>query len=606
MAGYRYAFSLSKEEVRDAQPPGTVLLVDHRLERTASGLGTHKVDHIHLVPQPSHDPADPLNWPKWRKIAILLCVSLFAFVTNLASASLASALPLLAMQSAWPVTVAKLTQLVSVNILMVGASNLWWVPLANLIGRRPIILVSLVILTLSSMWCGLAQSYDSLLVARLFQGIGGGAADTVSPDIVGEVFFVHQRGRAMAVYTVFLALGPIVGGIAGSYIAAALGWLETSHGKGSVEILEDPSSDRHFQKFTLSRSLKIGVYRGNAVEKFIAPYLTLRLPGVWLVMLHYGGLVGGIVTVSTIGPQLVSQPPYLWGRSAGLVNLGGLVGTILGAVLTYVTADRSIKRQAKRESHGFGEPESRLPILLPGLFIATTGLWVFGFCAAHPGPGRWVGLEVGYGMITFGLMQVPSIGFNYYRSNQHTRSYRNMEDNGLPHLSRFITDHNDQGKAVYSTAIPEALDWQELADGYRFSLGYTTNQFPVNLSQGADIKTYQHYTANLPGIMVPGGTVLRIVDMKPGATSPMHRTVSLDYGVVLEGEVWLILDSGEVRLMKRGDTAIQRGTNHAWRNASSSTWARMLYVLQEAAPLEVQAQKLEEDYGGLHGVRPSG
>ncbi|KAK5010830.1 hypothetical protein LTR60_004883, partial [Cryomyces antarcticus] len=193
-----------------------------------------------------------------------------------------------------------------------------------------------------------------------------------------------------------------------------------------------------------------------------------------------------------------------------------------------------------------------------------------------------------------------------YRSIQHTQPYHDMEDNGLPHLSRFITDHDDQGKAVYSTAIPEALGWQELADGTRFSLGYTTNQFPVNLSQGADIKTYQHYTANLPGIMVPGGTVLRIVDIKPGATSPMHRTVSLDYGVVLEGEVWLVLDSGEVRLMKRGDTAIQRGTNHAWRNASSSTWARMLYVLQEAAPLEVQGQKLAEDYGALHGVRPSG
>ena len=46
----------------------------------------------------------------------------------------------------------------------------------------------------------------------------------------------------------------------------------------------------------------------------------------------------------------------------------------------------------------------------------------------------------------------------------------------------------------------------------------------------------------------------------------MHRTVSLDYGVVLEGEVELVLDSGETRLMKRGDVSVQRGTNHAWRN----------------------------------------
>ncbi|KAI5200242.1 hypothetical protein E4T38_06606 [Aureobasidium subglaciale] len=51
--------------------------------------------------------------------------------------------------------------------------------------------------------------------------------------------------------------------------------------------------------------------------------------------------------------------------------------------------------------------------------------------------------------------------------------------------------------------------------------------------------------------------------LRPGATSPMHRTVSLDYGVVLEGEAVLVLNSGEERLLQRGDIAMQRGTNHA-------------------------------------------
>lgn len=46
----------------------------------------------------------------------------------------------------------------------------------------------------------------------------------------------------------------------------------------------------------------------------------------------------------------------------------------------------------------------------------------------------------------------------------------------------------------------------------------------------------------------------------------MHRTTSLDYGIVLEGEVELILDSGERRAMKAGDIAVQRATMHAWRN----------------------------------------
>lgn len=176
-----------------------------------------------------------------------------------------------------------------------------------------------------------------------------------------------------------------------------------------------------------------------------------------------------------------------------------------------------------------------------------------------------------------------------------------LKDNGLPSISRVITDHDSEGKAIFSKTLPEPVAWEELADGARFSLGYATNEFPVELSREADVSTYSHYLQNLPGITIPGGTVLRYVDMMPGATSPMHRTVSLDYGVVLEGEVELVLDSGEVRLLKRGHVAVQRGTNHAWRNPSQTTWARMLYVLQEAKPLEIGGKKLAEDVGDIPG-----
>lgn len=180
-----------------------------------------------------------------------------------------------------------------------------------------------------------------------------------------------------------------------------------------------------------------------------------------------------------------------------------------------------------------------------------------------------------------------------------------MQDNGLPKINRFITSHDDKGAAIFSNTIPEPLPWHELPDGARFALGYATNKTPVELSNGTDLNAYENYLQNPPGIMIHGGSVLRIVDMKPGAVSPMHRTVSLDYGVVLEGQVELVLDSGEVRIMNRGDTSVQRGTNHAWRNTSKTEWARMLYVLQEAAPVLVNGKPLGEDYGGMPGVKPS-
>lgn len=131
---------------------------------------------------------------------MLFVLSLHPFVVNFTSSSLSSALPVYAATPIFglpPKSFSTLTYLVAVNILMVGFSNLWWVPLANTFGRRPVILLSLLILTLSSMWAGLTTNFNSLLVARLFMGIGGGPADAVSPDVVGEIFFVHQRGRAM-------------------------------------------------------------------------------------------------------------------------------------------------------------------------------------------------------------------------------------------------------------------------------------------------------------------------------------------------------------------------------------------------------------------------
>ncbi|KAJ9130717.1 Cupin domain protein [Pleurostoma richardsiae] len=162
-------------------------------------------------------------------------------------------------------------------------------------------------------------------------------------------------------------------------------------------------------------------------------------------------------------------------------------------------------------------------------------------------------------------------------------------------IRRFITTHSPDGKPGFSNAISEEAPFKVLPDGAEFALCYATNKFPVEMTGDVDLVTYEQYTKELPGITISTGSVLRVVDMRPGALSPMHRTVSLDYGVVLEGEVELILDSGESRLLKRGDISIQRGTNHAWKNTSETSWARMLYVLQPAQPLVFEGQILEDN-----------
>lgn len=74
----------------------------------------------------------------------------------------------------------------------------------------------------------------------------------------------------------------------------------------------------------------------------------------------------------------------------------------------------------------------------------------------------------------------------------------------------------------------------------------------------------------------------------------MHRTVSLDYAVVLIGNVKLTLESGEERVLAPGDVCIQRGTGHAWRNESATEWARMLFCVMACEPVVVEGEELGE------------
>lgn len=169
---------------------------------------------------------------------------------------------------------------------------------------------------------------------------------------------------------------------------------------------------------------------------------------------------------------------------------------------------------------------------------------------------------------------------------------------GLPGLQRHITGHDSDGKAIVHASEP--AQWSPLFNGaMAFSVGYTTSEFPPQMSGDADIAAHQKVMSQGKlGLTNPSGTVCRFVDFGPGSTAPeplMHRTQSLDYGVVLEGEMEMILDSGEKRIMGRGDLAVQRGTNHAWRNTSDTEWARMFFVLQASEKVLVNGQELGED-----------
>ncbi|EKV05460.1 Cupin 2, conserved barrel [Penicillium digitatum] len=173
-------------------------------------------------------------------------------------------------------------------------------------------------------------------------------------------------------------------------------------------------------------------------------------------------------------------------------------------------------------------------------------------------------------------------------------------------ITRHVTGHNENGKAVIHSSTP--AEWESLQEkGMAFNVVYT-NQFYPDLNNDADVKTYETLKrSNRLGLVNPGGTVCRIVDFAPNNRAVVHRTQSLDYGVVLEGQIEMILEDSDPVIMNRGGVAVQRATMHGWRNTSETEWARLLFVLQDCNKLTVAGKEMGEDLGIAAGVlKPSG
>lgn len=160
----------------------------------------------------------------------------------------------------------------------------------------------------------------------------------------------------------------------------------------------------------------------------------------------------------------------------------------------------------------------------------------------------------------------------------------------LPPITRHITTHDPSGRAIFDTSLPLEVTSHRTA-GFTTHTSFVNTQPSVSLSADADLASYR---ANLveSSLAPASGSVLRVVDFHPGFPAVMHRTASVDYGVVLEGEVLCVLDSGESRTLRRGDIIVQRGTMHAWKNVSGEV-ARVCFTLLPAPPVKVQGKELE-------------
>src|SRR5690349_971892 len=141
---------------------------------------------------------------------------------------------------------------------------------------------------------------------------------------------------------------------------------------------------------------------------------------------------------------------------------------------------------------------------------------------------------------------------------------------------RIVTGHDASGRSVVlsDTPTPKTLDIGSAA----FHEIWITDHTPSPIAASEPEPTERPVRTPPPA----GGVLVRFTEMAPGAEAPMHRTETVDVGVVLEGETWLVLDDGSETRVGLGDVVVQRGTNHAWANRPDRP-VRMMFVMIDGA-----------------------
>jgi len=167
-----------------------------------------------------------------------------------------------------------------------------------------------------------------------------------------------------------------------------------------------------------------------------------------------------------------------------------------------------------------------------------------------------------------------------------------------------ITTNNSGGKSIFTQSEAASVPEYKLIDGTLsvFADLHHAPTVPVDFSEKSPnydlAATEERIRTNSKIAGGPlTGVSFRRTDMAPNSSSPMHRTLSIDYGVLVAGRLELTLDSGEKRIMNVGDTIVQRATMHQWTNPSDTEYARMVWVMCPIEPLEVNGDELKEQWG---------
>ncbi|KAF2184138.1 MFS general substrate transporter [Zopfia rhizophila CBS 207.26] len=452
--------------------PGTACMNDqadlpaelHDIPTEQLKHGTGKYSHIILVPQPTDDPNDPLNWPTWKKDMILCIVGLSAAVVGAYGPMLGPGF--IPISAELGISINTLSQSTAWLILTIGLSVFITNPLAKIIGKRPVYVLAVIFLTVVNIWGAAAKTYTSFLGSRIVGGFAMAPYEILVQATIGDMYFVHQRATRIAVWNLFLLCGIAGASFISGYIIEDLGykwtfgicaiffgiWIfvifflvpETAYrrpksmtsapksasgqtSKSNVGTPAQPSTPEKAgflqgesapsattlppkKSFIQSLALFSGTYTKSPFKVFLRPFIMFTYPAVIWAWLLYGTVITWIVVFSVVNGVLF---PTVYGFSVsetGLTGLSPFIFSLIGEAVSGPLNDWiCVKLTVKNK--GIYEPEFRLPLMIVVCILGTVGF--YGFGATVDTKTHWTGPVLTYGLANMSLAFLSTCVFGY-------------------------------------------------------------------------------------------------------------------------------------------------------------------------------------------------
>ncbi|KAH8700696.1 major facilitator superfamily domain-containing protein [Talaromyces proteolyticus] len=407
----------------------------------------HQVDlkvcgDVILVPQPSDDVRDPLNWSQRKKYLILTILTLTTFSGH--ATGLANQLGFPAQAELYHKTLTEISYTISADVAGFAAGPLLIIPFTHVFGRCSVLLWATIASASFSIWSAVMTGPDDYIkftISRLFVGIFGSTPFIIGPQLLVDIFFLHERGRVFNTFFVVSTLGTVVGPTLGGFIVAhapwpwqfwwtiILEWLimilvfvfveETTFTRNNGRKYP-PQPTNFFQNRIATYFPGTAVAHGGGLKEAARSaknqFLIGLSPVTMLVGTYMIGMCGWFVAINTLLGVFIQGSVEDGGygfdsQQSAAFSITLWVGLLVAQVWGYFVNDRIPLRFSKRAS-GVWKPEYRLHSLwVPSLIVMPIGLGMFG--AALQYHLHYMVLATGAFLVTAASNAAVPVSLNY-------------------------------------------------------------------------------------------------------------------------------------------------------------------------------------------------